>query len=194
MWSTKQRWIGTGLLIAALALSGCTAQRGAPPASAQGDSAKQKDDEPAPVPGYRAPNIVAIDARTNQRVELASLKGQVVMVNFWATWCLPCRKEMPDLETFSKEAKGKVAILAVGGDSKEGPQALAAFANEMGLSFPVVYDKGAGAEAYGIVGIPTTFFVDQNGIVRTKYQGAMTLAKMRQLAAETEQMGQQKQP
>jgi len=142
-----------------------------------------------PLPGYKAPNVAARDVLTKEPVVLSSFQGTVVLLNFWATWCGPCRQEMPDLETFQKEMKGRVKVIAVGADPRESAEVLSAFAKELGLTFTIAYDGAEGAQAYTVFGIPTTFFIDQKGIIRTKRQGVLTLDLMRKYAAEAESQG-----
>lgn len=144
-----------------------------------------------PTPGYVGPDIVGTNVATGETVQLSSLKGQTVMVNFWATWCGPCKVEMPAMERFYSESQGDVVILAVGVDSSESPEKLAAFAEGMQLTFPVLFDKGAAAMAYRSVGVPTSVFIDKNGVVRARHTGPLTQEEMQELAAETERMGNQ---
>lgn len=150
-----------------------------------------KQPEVQPIPGYKAADILARDVVTGKQVALSDLRGQVVMLNFWATWCGPCRLEMPAMEKFQADSRGKVKIVALGADSGESPEQLAAFGKDLNLSFTMAHDAGAAALAYRILGIPTTLFIDQNGIIRSRHTGPLTLNQMQQLAAETEQMGRQ---
>lgn len=143
--------------------------------------------EVRPLAGFRAPTVLARDVVTQEPVVLSSLKGQLVLLNFWATWCGPCRVEMPALEQFHKEMGGKVRVVALGADSVEGPDKLIKFAQELGLSFTIAYDAGEAVEKYRVVGIPTTFFIDQDGVIRFKHQGPATLEQMRKWAAEAGQ-------
>ena len=108
------------------------------------------------------------------------------MVNFWATWCGPCRIEMPHMEALSQELKGTLRVLAVGGDPRESAQDLASFAQSMGLTFTVGHDFGNAARTYRALGLPTSYFVDKNGNIQERWQGAMTLEQMRTLVASTE--------
>lgn len=185
--------------VATLALlAGCTVRPAAP--KPEEAPAGQMTPQPAPVeapaglpaPGRPAPDFTVKDVITGESVKLSSLKGQVVLLNFWATWCAPCRIEMPELQTFHEANKDRVRIVALGADGKEGPADLAGYAKDLGLTFTVGYDGGAAAvDTYKVIGIPTTFFIDQKGIVRAKFQGAMTLQKIKQYAAEAESLGKQ---
>lgn len=133
--------------------------------------------------GFRAPDLTAIDVQTGQTVKLSDLRGQPVFLNFWATWCGPCKIEMPAMEQFHREAGPNLRILAVGQTPWETQEQLAAFAKQRGLTFPILYDGGAAADAYGVVGVPTSFFIDGDGIIRAAYPGALSDEKMRALAA-----------
>jgi thiol-disulfide isomerase/thioredoxin len=94
---------------------------------------------------------------------LSSLRGKVVFVNFWATWCGPCRIEMPSMERlYNQIPKDRFEILAV--DLRESPDIVAEFVNELGLTFPILLDsQGRTGAIYGVRGIPTTFLVDKEG-------------------------------
>ena len=94
---------------------------------------------------------------------LSDYKGKVVFLNFWATWCPPCREEMPAMEKLYQRFKNEgLVFLAV--DIQEGRKEVEAFIKERGFSFPVALDeKGEAAGLYGIRSIPTTFIVDKDG-------------------------------
>lgn len=136
-----------------------------------------------PFEGFTAPEIVAQDVRTGEVVRLSDYRGQLVMLNFWATWCSPCRQEMPAMDRFAKEAAGKVQVLAVAADGTESPEALAAFADELALSFPVLFDGGSAGAEYRAFGLPTTLFIDESGVVQIRVLGPMTYEQMAELAA-----------
>ncbi|HYF78993.1 MAG TPA: TlpA disulfide reductase family protein [Symbiobacteriaceae bacterium] len=142
--------------------------------------------KPAPLKGYPAPEITGKDVRSGKMLSLSQLKGKVVLVNFWATWCPPCRQEMPDLQTLQTELGDQVHVLAVGGDPGEGPDKLLGFAEDQELGFTVLFDGGQSIREYRAVALPTTFAVDANGIIREKVQGPMTLEQMREVVAKTQ--------
>ena len=101
-------------------------------------------------------------------VKLSDLKGKVVVLNFWATWCGPCRQEMPHLaKVYEKYRDRGFEILAITTDEKSDRPKVAPFVKEHGLTFPVLYDDGT-ADAYGVNGMPTTVYIDVQG--RTRYQ------------------------
>ncbi len=98
-----------------------------------------------------------------ERVSLKDYRGKVIFLNFWATWCGPCRMEMPSMEKLWQDFKEEnFLILAV--NIQEESKLVSSFMKEMNLSFPVLLDeKGSVARSYGIRGIPTTFFLNSEG-------------------------------
>src|SRR5437870_4740735 len=96
------------------------------------------------------------DGRT---ASLASLRGKVVLLNFWATWCQECRPEMPLFERLHREF-GAQGLTVIGINTSEGTVAIRAYAKELGLTFPLVLDsQGEINRAYGVIGLPTTFLI-----------------------------------
>jgi peroxiredoxin len=121
--------------------------------------------QPAPDFTLRGPD--------GETVRLSDFTGHPLLVNFWATWCPPCRLEMPLLEqTYQKLKDGGFVVLAV--DVQEGPDKVNPYIEELGLTFPVALDRGgAVATAYRVTGLPTTVFVDSNGVVADIHRGAL---------------------
>ncbi len=108
-----------------------------------------------------------------EKVTLSDLRGKVVLLNFWATWCPPCRKEMPSMESLHRKYGEKdLVILAVAIDRK-GAKVAKPFVEENGLTFPVLIDRrGRVSDLYGVYAVPTTFVIDRNGTIVDKVQGA----------------------
>jgi len=121
--------------------------------------------------GKPAPDFTlkAVDGRT---ISLSSLRGKVVLVNFWATWCPPCREEMPSMEEMYRNyAPGGLEILAINVE-EDGPEVLPDFLKENPHTFPVLMDVEAKAQnSYGVFQFPETFVVDRNGIIIDKVIG-----------------------
>jgi thiol-disulfide isomerase/thioredoxin len=132
--------------------------------------------------GYRAPDVEGVDVATGQPVKLSELRGQPVFLNFWATTCGPCKMEMPAMDQLYREAGGKLRIIAVGQAPWETKEQLDAYAKERGVTFPVVHDGGKAGETYGIVGLPTSIFIDGDGIIKSVHVGALSGELMRSLA------------
>jgi cytochrome c biogenesis protein CcmG, thiol:disulfide interchange protein DsbE len=121
---------------------------------------------PSPREGFLAPDFT-LDVLGGGTVTLSELRGQPVVINLWASWCLPCRAEMPALETlYAAYREAGLVILAVNTTYQDGESAAAAFVVEYGLTFPVPLDRtGAVSRAYLLRGLPTTLFVNRQGIV-----------------------------
>jgi thiol-disulfide isomerase/thioredoxin len=111
---------------------------------------------------------------TGSQFDLASDRGKLVVVNFFAEWCPPCNMEAPDLAKFAK-AHPEVAFVGV--DENDDLTKVQAFVRKYGLPYPIVYDpQGALGRRYNVQGIPTTFFLDANGVPRKTIVGATNLA------------------
>ena len=123
-------------------------------------------------------SLQTLDGRT---VELSDYQGQVVLLNTWATWCPPCRAEMPDLEAYYREhqADGFV-VLAV--NSQESADTVAAFLEDHDFTFPVLLDtEGVVMNRYRIRGLPTSVFIDRDGNVHGVWTGQLSPARLREL-------------
>lgn len=119
--------------------------------------------------GSTAPDFKAFTLDSVPREQsLADYRGQVVMVNVWATWCLPCRVEMPSIEALHKDYGPKgLKVLAVSIDDPGTDATIRAFVKEYGLTFEVLHDpKGKISELYSITGYPETFIIGRDGIIR----------------------------
>jgi cytochrome c biogenesis protein CcmG/thiol:disulfide interchange protein DsbE len=125
--------------------------------------------------GSKAPDFSAVTLDSAPRTKtLADYRGQVLMINVWATWCLPCRVEMPSIEALHKDFAPKgLKIVAVSIDDPGTEQTIRAFAKQYGLTFEILHDaKGAITEAYDITGYPETFIVGRDGVIRKKLMSA----------------------
>jgi peroxiredoxin len=136
---------------------------GAPEASrAEVTELLQKLDLTAYRSGTRPPefNGRTADGRT---ASLASQRGRVILLNFWATWCLECRPEMPIFERLHREYAPH-GLSVIGINAREGTVAIRGYAKELGLTFPLILDPNGEINAlYGVIGLPTTFFIGRNG-------------------------------
>lgn len=140
---------------------------------------------PAPVAGAPAPDFTLTDLAGND-VRLSDLQGQVVLVNFWATWCGPCRLEMPAIEAEYQARRDRgLTVLAV--DLDEPADDVAAFIAELDLTFTVLLDPGARVfDLYRVRGYPTSFFINRDGMIDRQHVGYMTAA---QLTTYLDQLG-----
>lgn len=128
---------------------------------------------PSQIIGKRAPAFSLPGLGDGPRIDLASLRGQVVVVNFWASWCLACRQEHPVLLAAWQRYRERGVVL-IGIDYEDSEQAALAYAAEMGGDWPIVTDPGSRtAIAYGVYGVPETFVVAPDGTVTAKRVGAV---------------------
>ncbi len=127
--------------------------------------------EHGPEIGKLAPDFT-LNRLDGQEVSLSSFRGRPVLLNFWATWCGPCRIEMPLLQgVYEKWAGTGLVLLAV--NLQEGPSEVKEFVESAGYTFPVLLSPGNDVPlAYNIRGIPATFFVDADGVIRDVKIGA----------------------
>ena len=127
--------------------------------------------------GEPAPDFT-LQTPDGDMLSLSDLRGRPVLVNFWATWCPPCKIEMPDMEdVYQKYQDQGFTIVAV--DQQESPAAVQAFFDEMGLTFqPVIDSTGEIFNVYRVVALPTSYFIDSDGIIRFQRRGMMTREEM----------------
>lgn len=131
--------------------------------------------EPSPAPARTpAPAFRLTDYR-GDAVSLASFRGEPVLVNFWATWCPPCRTELPVLEQLAKERPRCLHVVGVT-EGEETPQSLAEFATRQHLSYPLLLDSGDVAAAYGVKAHPYSVLVDGQGRTVRTFVGAVPRA------------------
>jgi len=131
--------------------------------------------------GSSAPAFHATNLRTTRPASLDDYRGKVVLVNIWATWCPPCRAEMPSMEKLHKKLDGtdfRIAAVSVDGDpfhpeESQPPAGIMAFANGLGLTFDILHDpSGAIRRSYDIFGVPESYLIDRNGLIVKRVIGA----------------------
>lgn len=128
-------------------------------------------------PEQAAPDF-SLTALTGETVHLSDLKGQVVLVNLWATWCPPCKAEMPTINAFyqAHQAAGFTTLMA---NMQEDAETVQTFIEANGFTFPVLLDsRGEMMKLYGVRGLPTTFIIDRGGLVRHIQTGPITEAEL----------------
>ncbi len=116
-----------------------------------------------------APQFTLSDIEGRQ-LSLSHYRGKVVILDFWATWCPPCKKEIPDFISLQNQyASQGLQIIGIGLDE---PSAVASFARQNGINYPVAVGDDAIANLYGgVSGIPTTFIIDRNGTIKNRFEG-----------------------
>ena len=162
----KRFWSLLLALIMILSLSACAGEGKEVTETTESGSAEEF--EPAP-------DFTVYDKDGNT-IKLSDMTGTPVVLNFWASWCSPCKAEMPEFDEIAKEYAGKVAFMMV--DLTDGVQETQekaqAFIDSMGYTFPVYFDKDSDAAyKYGIQSIPTTIFIDANGNLIAGATGAI---------------------
>lgn len=147
------------ILILALGLIWIYVARDNAIASSSGTSA-------APQQGFLAPDFELVTT-TGETVRLSDLRGQAVLVNLWATWCPPCRAEMPAIEKVYNEYKDEgLVVLAVNMTYQDTPGRIAPFVAEHGLTFPILLDEtGDMANDYQLRSLPSSYFITREGII-----------------------------
>ena len=142
------------IILIALAASACSASAG-------------EGIEFAPTVGANGP-LFELESVEGERVSLEAERGKVVLLNFWATWCGPCRLEMPAIQ--DRFENTELDVLAINFDETEGQ--IQSFVDELGLTFRVLKDPGGDIQQlYQVRGYPTTFILDEEGVVRVQHIG-----------------------
>ena len=135
---------------------------------------------PSPREGFPAPDFT-LAALDGTPTTLSDLRGQVVIVNVWASWCGPCRAEMPALEALYAENRDRgLAVLAVNSTVQDTVTDAQAFADSLSLTLPIVFDTdGTVTRTYLVRGLPSTFFIDRQGVIRSVvFGGPLSRATM----------------
>ena len=159
-WDRRQTWHWAMAVLALLGAGWITVSRA--------DQAAQEGGTPPdtlPREGYLAPDW-ALESLDGEHLTLSGLRGQVVVLNFWATWCPPCRSEMPAIEQVYRTHRDQgLTVIAV--NVQEAQEQTQAFVEEMGLTFPVLADRdGSVSTRYRVTSLPTTFIIDRAGVIR----------------------------
>ncbi|WP_183241806.1 TlpA family protein disulfide reductase [Anoxybacillus mongoliensis] len=118
-----------------------------------------------------------------EKMKLSQFRGKKVVLNFWASWCPPCRAEMPEMQQFYEQYGQHVAIVAVNLTNKEkNHQAVETFINEKGVSFDIMLDEqGIVSKTYEVITIPTSYIIDEQGVIRSKHVGPLSYDAMKRV-------------
>jgi thiol-disulfide isomerase/thioredoxin len=142
------------------------------------ESTEPADTHPTEPPANIAPDFTMLDMEGNE-VTLASFFGKPIVLNFWASWCGPCKMEMPEIQKFYDKYGQEIHFLLVSVD--DSLDAAKSFISDSGYTFPVYFDTtSVGAYTYGASSIPLTFFIDAEGNLTAYYMGAMSESILQQ--------------
>ncbi|HWP35984.1 MAG TPA: TlpA disulfide reductase family protein [Gemmatimonadales bacterium] len=158
--STRAQWLAVGGIIGGLAALLATG------VAFTGDLASVSV-------GAEAPDFTAVDLQTGEQASLASHRGEVILLNVWATWCLPCEKEMPSMQRlYDQLGPQGLRVIAVSIDDAA-PDAVREWIAERNLTFPVWHDQSGRIERlYQTTGVPESFVIDRHGVIVKKVIGA----------------------
>jgi cytochrome c biogenesis protein CcmG, thiol:disulfide interchange protein DsbE len=134
-------------------------------------SSQQSGVPPNPKEGFTAPDFT--DVLDGGQLSLSELRGHPIVLNFWASWCLLCRSEMPAMESVYQRYKDSgLDVIGLNLTSQDSESDARAFVQELGLTFPIALDRdGSVRDRYQLLGLPSTYFIDQSGIIRSVIVG-----------------------
>lgn len=136
---------------------------------------------PAPQKGFLAPDF-SLETPTGEKISLSQMRGQAVLVNIWATWCPPCREEMPTIQKYYEQYKEQgFVVLGINSTVQDNPLDVVPFVNQYGLTFPILLDEtGALGPKYDLRSLPSSFFINRDGsIAEVVIGGPMSEALLR---------------
>jgi cytochrome c biogenesis protein CcmG, thiol:disulfide interchange protein DsbE len=135
------------------------------------ENVQYNKDTPRPAVGYPAPEF-RLKTLDGENFALSELRGKPVVLNFWATWCGPCRNELPALQKAATRYEGEVAFVGV--DQAETAETVQKYVDELGLTFTIPLDTSHdAANAFDVTLMPTTYFIDAQGTIRSVHLGEM---------------------
>jgi len=156
----NRKWIQTAILLAIVIVGAVTLAGGL-----------FKGNEPPKV-GARAPDfsLSGLDGKTHR---LSDFRGKLVILNFWGTFCPPCKAEMPDLEAAYRKWQGDDVVI-LGVNLNESHVTVSSFVDQLGITFPILLDsQDEIRKKYGVMNFPTTFFIGRDGVIAVKQEGQM---------------------
>ncbi|AJH77690.1 TlpA family protein disulfide reductase [Heyndrickxia coagulans] len=138
-------------------------------------------EESAPLPNFTAPPFSLEDLQNTQTFTLGADMKKPVIVNFWASWCPPCRSEAPELAAFYNKNKEKINLYAVNVTKSDRLKDVRDFSKKYGLTFPVLLDRdGTVSQRYWVTTIPTTFLISKDGVILDRHIGYISQYKLYQ--------------
>ncbi len=149
------------IAVCALLAAGCSG------GASDGTAARARVEVGSPVPAYSATSL------GGDSVSLAEHRGKVVLMNVWATWCHPCRDEIPELQAIHEKYQSRgLELIGVSVDTEGADETIREFMRDFKMTYPVWRDPGERVSAqFHIVGVPATFLIDRNGVLRWRKTG-----------------------
>ncbi|MFE7060913.1 TlpA disulfide reductase family protein [Sutcliffiella sp. NPDC057660] len=139
---------------------------------------KEGEIKPASAKGEKAVDF-KLESMGGNKVSLSDSLGKPVIINFWTTWCPPCKKEMPEIQRFYEDYKDEVDVLAVNITSNEvNKSVVEKHVTTGGFSFPILFDTEGLFRYYEVLDMPATFFIDEEGVIVGKHTGELDYDKL----------------
>jgi cytochrome c biogenesis protein CcmG/thiol:disulfide interchange protein DsbE len=163
----RRRWTAITAVVMSLGVAWTAASR-------IPEAEKSSGEITSPQEGFLAPDF-RLETIDGSAVTLSTLRGRIVVINLWASWCPPCRAEMPAFQAVYEDYNTQgLVVLGVNMTYQDSAVDASSFASELGLTFPIVLDPGGeAAAAYQMRALPTTFFIDERGIIRQVLVGGL---------------------
>ncbi len=179
MWTRGRVWLG-GLVVLTVVTIGLGVWAGMAERQARAERIAAES-QPAlrGVSQSRAPDFT-LPSLDGQSLSLTGLRGKVVLLNFWATWCPPCKAEMPDLNALHKDYGADRGFVVVGVNLEEDAQTVESFVDQLELVFPIVLDRDGSVTThlFGVRPLPTTLIIDREGFIRDAWNGQIAREAM----------------
>ena len=133
----------------------------------------------APRSGSLAPDFELIDVRSNKPIRLSSFRGKPVFINFWGTWCPPCRAEMPEMQKLYDKYNGQIEVVGISMGPRDDPTRVQLFVDAASYNWTFIHDPDYNvATTYQVQAIPSSFFIDRDGVIRSVHIGGMNGGQM----------------
>ncbi len=123
---------------------------------------------PRPAPDFALPDL------KGKRESLSSFKGKLILLDFWATWCEPCREEIPELKNLYAKYRDRGFVIVGVALDFDGKASVLPFARKAGIGYPVLLGEGLAPAGYSVSGIPTAYLIDRQGLIVHRYVGPQT--------------------
>lgn len=158
------------ILLASFSIFGCSRNAGSDDVKDNPPVTENAQYVPSSSTTSKAPDFTLLDTE-GKKISLSNYAGKVVIVDFWATWCPPCRRGIPDLIDIQKQFKNKVAVIGISVDT-DTKSKVVPFMKSMGINYPVVFANSEVVQSYGgIDAIPTSFIIDKKGNISNQHVG-----------------------